>query len=89
MGIKNIVCKDYIETNRLIIREMKQSDYVALCRIMCDEDVMRVAYGNAFTLDEVQGWLNRQLERYKKFDFGLWAVVLKETNEMIGQFAMV
>ena len=85
MGIKNLVGKDYIETNRLIIREMKQSDYAALCRIMCDEDVMHAAYGSAFNQAEVQGWLNRHLERYIKFGFGLWAVILKETNEMIGQ----
>ena len=85
MGIKNLVGKDYMETNHLIIREMKQSDYAALCRIMCDEDAMRAAYGNAFNPDEVQGWLNRHLERYIKFGFGLWAVVVKETNEMIGQ----
>lgn len=74
-----------IETNRLVIREMVQSDYDALCRIMCDEEVMRVAYENAFTLEEVQNWLNRHLKRYETYGFGLWAVVLKETNEMIGQ----
>lgn len=78
MGIKNLVGKDYIETNRLIIREMKQSDYAALCRIMCDEDVMHAAYGSAFNQAEVQGWLNRHLERYRKLggDNGLDVVGL-------------
>jgi hypothetical protein len=29
------------------------------------------AYEGAFNLDEVQGWLDRQIERYKEFGFGL------------------
>ena len=74
-----------IETERLIIREMVQSDLDALCRIMCDEEVIRAAYESAFSIEEVQGWLNRHLKRYEDYGFGLWAVVLKETNEMIGQ----
>ncbi|NOU68827.1 GNAT family N-acetyltransferase [Paenibacillus sp. LMG 31461] len=74
-----------IETKRLIIREMVQSDYDALCGILCDEEVMRAAYESAFNLEEAQNWLNRHLKRYEKYGFGLWAVVLKETNEMIGQ----
>lgn len=74
-----------IETNRLIIREMVQSDYDALCRILCDEKVMHASYESAFSLEEAQKWLNRHLKRYDEYGFGLWAVVLKETNEMIGQ----
>ena len=73
------------ETKRLIIREMVQSDLDSLCKIMCDEEVMRAAYESAFSIEEVQGWLNRHLKKYEDYGFGLWAVVLKETNEMIGQ----
>ena len=74
-----------IETKRLIIREMVQYDYDALCKILCDEEVMRTAYEKAFSLEEAQNWLNRHFKRYAEYGFGLWAVVLKETNEMIGQ----
>lgn len=74
-----------IETKRLIIREMVQSDYDALCEILCDEEVMKAAYESAFSLKEAQNWLNRHLKRYEEYGFGLWAVVLKETNVMIGQ----
>lgn len=74
-----------IETERLILREMKQSDYDALCRILCDEEVMGTAYETAFSPEEAQGWLNRHLNRYKVYGFGLWAVVRKDTKEMIGQ----
>ena len=77
--------KFLIETERLLIREMQQSDFDALCSILCDEEVMRPVYESAFSPDEAQNWLNRHLKRYEDYGFGLWAVVLKETNEMIGQ----
>ena len=73
-----------LETERLYMREMTQEDFPALCRIMQDEEVM-YAYEGAFNEEEVQGWLDRQRMRYQKLGFGLWAVVLKESNEMIGQ----
>lgn len=63
---------------------MDNTDFESLCRILQDEEVM-YAYEGAFSSQEVQEWLNRQILRYKKFGFGLWAAILKETNEMIGQ----
>jgi len=73
-----------LETERLILRQMQQSDFNNLCKILQDEDVM-YSYEGAFSDEEVQTWLNRQLERYSTGDLGLWAVVLKESGEMIGQ----
>lgn len=72
------------ETERLYLRRMKQSDFDSLCRILQDEDTM-YAYEGAFNKDEVQEWLDRQILRYQKWNFGLWAVILKETDKMIGQ----
>ena len=72
------------ETTRLILREMTDADYDALRAIMQDPQVM-YAYEGPFTDEEVRAWLNRQLERYARFGFGLWAVVLKETGRVIGQ----
>ena len=43
------------------------------------------AYEHAFSDEEVQGWFDRQLARYREDGFGLWAVILKETGELIGQ----
>lgn len=76
--------KRVLETERLYLREMNQSDFDALCRIMQDPDTM-YAYEGAFSDAEVQEWLDRQIMRYQKWGFGLWAVILKETDEMIGQ----
>ena len=74
-----------LETERLYLREMNQSDFDSLCSILQDEDTM-YAYEGAFSDDEVQEWLDKQIFRYQKWNFGLWAVILKETNEMIGQW---
>ncbi len=73
-----------IQTDRLFLREMRQSDYPALCRILQDADVM-VAYEGAFSDAEAQAWLDKQTGNYHEYGFGLWAVVLKSTGEMIGQ----
>ena len=43
------------------------------------------AYEHAFEDWEAADWLDRQLMRYETYGFGLWAVVLKETGEVIGQ----
>lgn len=73
-----------LETERLYMREMNQGDFDSLCKILQDEETM-YAYEGAFSEDEVQEWLDRQIFRYQKWNFGLWAVILKENDEMIGQ----
>ena len=73
-----------LETERLLLRRLTQGDFEALCKILKDEETM-TAYEGAFTDEEVQQWLDRQLARYAQWGFGLWAVVLKETGEVIGQ----
>lgn len=73
-----------LETERLYLREMNQADFKSLCKILQDEETM-AAYEGAFHDSEVQEWLDRQISRYQRWGFGLWAVILKETDEMIGQ----
>lgn len=73
-----------LETERLYLRKMNPSDYEALSKMLQDEETM-YAYEGAFSDEETQEWLDRQIDRYREYGFGLWAVVLKETDEMIGQ----
>lgn len=74
-----------LETERLYLREIRQSDYDDLCKILQDEETM-YAYNGAFINEEVQEWLDRQISRYHEYKrFGLWAMILKDTGEMIGQ----
>lgn len=76
--------KKILDTDRLILREMYESDFENLCTIMQDAEVM-YAYEHAFSDMEVLNWIKWQLKNYQKYGFGLWAVILKETNQFIGQ----
>lgn len=72
-----------IETERLFLREMTEKDYDALYAVLGDPDIMQ-HYPYTFDEKRVRGWIERNIERYRIFGFGLWAVCLKETGEMIG-----
>lgn len=73
-----------LETERLILRELTPSDYKDLCKIMQDPEVM-YAYEGPFSDSEVVAWIDKQLQRYETDGFGIYAVILKETGEFIGQ----
>lgn len=73
-----------LETERLILRKMTNDDFPALTEMLYDERVM-YAYAHTFTEEEAKAWLQNQLRRYKEDGFGLWAVILKENEKMIGQ----
>ena len=72
-----------IETEHLFLREMKESDFDALYKVLADSDIMQ-HYPYTFDENRVINWIQRNIERYRIFGFGLWAVCLKETGEMIG-----
>ena len=76
--------KIILETDRLSLREMTPSDLPAICRVLQDRETM-YAYEHAFSDEEAAAWLNNQLRRYREDGFGLWAAVLKESGEIIGQ----
>jgi len=72
-----------IETERLFLREMDESDYNSLYSVLADSNIMR-HYPYTFDEKRVRGWIKKNIERYHIFGFGLWAVCLRETGEMIG-----
>ena len=72
-----------IETERLRLREMTEADFHALYKVLADSDIMQ-HYPYVFDESRVRNWIARNIERYRVFGFGLWAVCLKATGEMIG-----
>lgn len=72
-----------INTERLFLREMNIDDFDALYKVLADHDIMK-HYPYSFDEKRVRNWIERNIERYKIFGFGLWAVCLKNTGEMIG-----
>ena len=73
-----------LETKRLYLRQFTEADLRDLSKILQDKDVM-YAYEHAFDDSEVRQWLIKQLYRYQKDGFGLWAVIRKSDNTLIGQ----
>ena len=72
-----------LTTERLTLREMTPDDFDALRKVLADPAIMQ-HYPYAFDDARVKGWIARNIDRYSIFGFGLWAVCLKETGEMIG-----
>ena len=72
-----------IETSRLFLREMGPEDFDALYAVLADSDIMQ-HYPYTFDEARVQNWINKNIERYRVFGFGLWAVCLQSSGEMIG-----
>ena len=72
-----------LETDRLILREMNMDDFDALYEVFADTEIME-HYPYAFDENRVKDWIKRNMDRYENNGFGLWAVCLKETKEVIG-----
>lgn len=72
-----------IETPRLILREITQSDFEAWKAILTDPETMQY-YPKPYDDAGVQRWIDWSLDNYARYGFGLWAVTLKETGEFIG-----
>lgn len=71
------------ETERLILRELTPDDFDALYAVLADSDIKQ-HYPYTFDEKRVHNWIAKNRERYQVFGFGLWAVCLKSTGEMIG-----
>lgn len=73
-----------LETERLVLRRLTWADRADLCDILQDAGTM-YAYEHAFSGDEVDAWLERQLTRYQTDGVGLWAAVEKARGAFVGQ----
>lgn len=73
-----------LDTPRLHLREMTEDDLPALRAILQDDETM-TAYEGAFDEAMTQQWFDRMRNRYRTDGFGMWAVELRETHQMIGQ----
>ena len=67
----------------MLLREMNQDDFQALLLVLGDPENMW-HYPYTFDGQHVRDWIERNMNRYRKDGFGLWAVCLKDTGEMIG-----
>ena len=72
-----------IETERLFLRELIRGDKDELAKILRDLESMKY-YPAPFTEKQVENWIEWNIDNYKKYKHGLWAVVLKNENIFLG-----
>lgn len=72
-----------LETDRLRLRRYRLDDLDALFEVIGDAHTMRF-YPRRFGRDDARDWITRNLERYERDGFGLWAMELKATGEFVG-----
>ena len=75
--------KIILETERLFLREMTDDDFDALKKVISDKETMKY-YPAPYDDNGVLRWIKWCKSSYAERGFGLWAVIYKETNEMIG-----
>jgi ribosomal-protein-alanine N-acetyltransferase len=73
-----------LETRRLLLRPMLATDLDALLLIFTDPRVMASFGVGLFSREQMQAWLQRNLDHQSQFCYGLFSVLLKEDGTLIG-----
>jgi ribosomal-protein-alanine N-acetyltransferase len=74
-----------VETERLLLRPFERDDLDEFASINADADVMRyIGDGKPQTRAQTEMRLNAILDHWAQHGFGLWAVVDKASNALIG-----
>ena len=71
------------ETERLILRPITQDDFDHWYDILSDAETMQY-YPAPYDAAGVQRWIDWTKNNYAQYGFGLWAVILKENGQFIG-----
>ena len=74
----------FIETSRLTLRLMHATDLDELLRIFTDPRVMASFGGELFTHEQMQRWLQRNLDHQAQHGYGLFSVILTSDRTLIG-----
>ncbi|WP_214227801.1 GNAT family N-acetyltransferase [Pedobacter sp. B4-66] len=79
-----------LETERLVVRQIEYTDLNRLNFICSDTELMKyVGDGKPLSKDQVKKWVEVTIINYAEKGFGNYAVVDKETNEVIGYCGLV
>jgi len=77
-----------LETGRLLLREFRATDVDALAAVLSDPKTMHY-YPEPFNRAGVEAWIDRNQARYSTNGYGLWAMVLKSSGEVVGDCGLV
>lgn len=76
--------KFQIETPRLYLRLMHLSDIDDLLKIFGDPKVMASFNTDPFNFEQMENWVQRNLEHQNSHGYGLFSVILKSEGILIG-----
>lgn len=75
--------KIIMETDRLYLRQLEMNDLDELVTILADPESMKY-YPQPFSREKVQQWIEWNLDNYRQYQHGLWAVILKDGALFLG-----
>lgn len=74
-----------LETKRLLIREFNSQDLQDLASILGDPQVMEFSLKGPLTIKQTKDFFQKKiLKNYSQYGFGLWAIVRKDDERLIG-----
>lgn len=73
-----------LETERLLLRPMQTDDVDALLPIFSDPRVMASFGGVLFDRAQMAWWVQRNLDHQRRYGYGLFSVILKDSGLLIG-----
>lgn len=73
-----------LETDRLRLREMTIDDVNPLLVIFSDPEVMKSFGGILFDRRQMERWVRRNLDHQKLYGYGLFSVILKAEDVLVG-----
>lgn len=65
------------------MRELEVGDKNELSKVLSDPESMQY-YPHPFSEEKVEKWIQWNIENYRKYKHGLWAVILKKDEKFIG-----
>lgn len=71
-------------TPRLLIRHLTEEDLEALVPILSDKEVMQYSISGPIPKEKIVTWLNNLIAEYDHPGFSVWAIILKDENQLIG-----
>jgi ribosomal-protein-alanine N-acetyltransferase len=77
-----------IETKRLVLRKMAREDLDDLLLIFTDPKVMASFGGGLFDREKMEKWVKHNLDHQDRYGYGIFSVILKENNELVGALGL-
>lgn len=78
----------FLETERLILRQMSEKDFSDIAEMLKNPNVM-YAWEYVFDDIDVLKWIKKNREYYKKYGLGYFLAIDKQISQVVGQIALM